>query len=230
MKVQVFLASALLLGAAHAQDSVVPRLVSLPGDHGAPRVQVGKVNILSLQELPPALQDFAGDAIESRQRGFALVDEDDWEWPVAIETLQPALTSTNGGVLALTPLSLAGTELGLYRVLGSPPDDARPGEKRLTATRYFERPDGALIVLRETRFAPHGAIVLTKELINCTVNGRPATLDVAKSPSGRVRSVLFWANSSVDFTLMVLDDVDHQRQPAAYDRAWLLRVAESLRT
>ena len=51
---------------------------------------------------------------------------------------------------------------------------------------------------------------------------------VQRAPSGRVRSVLDWADDGTDFTLMVLDDVRRPGGASRYDKAWMLALARSI--
>ena len=206
----------------------------LPGASGPPQVEIGKVNVLRIDELPPAMQDEARRAMQleaERARDgpdFDEVDEDDWQWPEPAAALYPDFPSMNRGHVLIHPRDIGRTELTTYRFLGLEDNTARPGEPVLTIGREFERPDGVLVELVENELDGRGAAVMVRELIHDWVGPWPAVFSVQRAPSGRVRSVIDWADNGTDFTLMVLDDVRHPRGKPAYDKDWMFRLARSI--
>ena len=228
---------ALVLRAAGAGDAAI---VPLPGASGPPWVEVGKVNVVGIEELPRAMQGEARRTLQreaARAQGapgasdasdYGEVDEDDWQWPDPAAPLYPNFAAMNEGRVLIRPRDLARTELASYRFLGLVDNTARPGEPVLTIAREFERPDGVLVELVENDLAGNGAVVMVRELIHDRVESWPAVFAVQRAPSGRVRSVIDWADDGEDFTLMVLDDVRHPAGAAGYDKAWMFRLARSI--
>ncbi len=228
---------ALVLRAAGAGDAAI---VPLPGASGPPWVEVGKVNVVGIEELPRAMQGEARRTLQreaARAQGapgaadasdYGEVDEDDWQWPDPAAPLYPNFAAMNEGRVLIRPRDLARTELASYRFLGLVDNTARPGEPVLTIARVFERPDGIRIKLTENDLAGNGAVVMVRELIHDRVESWPAVFAVQRAPSGRVRSVIDWADDGEDFTLMVLDDVRHPAGAAGYDKAWMFRLARSI--
>ena len=229
-------AAALLaaLPAAAATAASAPARTPLPGASGPPWVETGKINVFGIDQLPLAMQRDARRAMQraaARDRAgieFDEVDEDDWQWPDPVATLSPDFASMNQGRVLIHPRDIRGTELASYRFLGLADNTARPGEPVLTIARQFERPDGIVIELGENQLDGHGAAVMVRELIRDWVGPWPAVFSVERAPSGRVRSVIDWADNGTDFTLMVLDDVRHPRGDARYDKAWMFRLARSI--
>ena len=225
------LAAATFAATSVAADS--PR-VPLPGASGPPWVETGKVNVFRIDELPPAMQAETRRAMQraaGRARAgleYDEVDEDDWQWPDPVDSLYPDFASMNQGRVLIHPRDIRGTELASYRFLGLRDNTARPGEPVLTIGRDFERLDGIVIELGENQLDGHGAAVMVRELIRDWVGPWPAVFSVERAPSGRVRSVIDWADNGTDFTLMVLDDVRHPRGDARYDKAWMFRLARSI--
>ena len=232
-----FASIALVHRAAGAGDAAI---VPLPGASGPPWVEVGKVNVVGIEELPRAMQDEARRTLQregARAQGapgaadasdYGEVDEDDWQWPDPAAPLYPSFAAMNEGRVLIRPRDLARTELASYRFLGLVDNTARPGEPVLTIAREFERPDGVLVELVENDLAGNGAVVMVRELIHDRVESWPAVFAVQRAPSGRVRSVIDWADDGEDFTLMVLDDVRHPAGAAGYDKAWMFRLARSI--
>ena len=218
------------LPAAAADATRVP----LPGASGPPWVETGKVNVFGIDELPPAMQAEARRAMQQaaeRARaglGYEEVDEDDWQWPAPVDSLYPDFASMNQGRVLIHPRDINDTELAGYRFLGLADNTANPGEPVTTIARDFERPDGVIIELREDELTGHDAVAMVRELIHERVGPWPAVFSVERAPSGRVRSVIDWADHDTDFTLMVLDDVRHPRGQAAYDKAWMFRLAQGI--
>ena len=208
--------------------------VPLPGASGPPQVEIGKVNVFGIDELPSAMQDEARRAMrldaERSHDGlnFDEVDEDDWQWPSAAAPLFPSFAVMNQGRVLIHPRNLAGTALSAFRFLGLEDNTARPGEPVLTIAREFERPDGVLVELVENELDGQGAAVMVRELIHHWVGRWPAVFSVQRAPSGRVRSVVDWADDGTDFTLMVLDDVRRPSGSSAYDKDWMFDLARQI--
>ncbi len=208
--------------------------VPLPGDSGPPRVELGKVNVFGVDELPPMMRDQARQVVKHNAASpnnvldFDAVDEDDWEWPRQSDALYPSHASMNQGRVLIVPRDITPTELATYRFLGIGDNTANPGEPVLTVCRYFERPDKVLVTLTENKLDGNGAAVMVRELIHDWVGPWPAVFTVQRAPSGRVRSMLDWTTDGTDYTLMVLDDVRQPRGSAIYDKAWLFRLARSI--
>ncbi len=221
-----------MLAALVSQPGVA--CIPLPGASGPPCVKTGKLNVFGLDELPPWMRKDARVAIERQATAVTTdqnderVDDDDWEWPAPPEGLYPDHASMNQGRLIIQPRDVSRTELGTYRFLGLEDDTANPGEPVMTVTRQFERPDGVILSLTENALQGSGAAVMVRELIHDWVGPWPAVFTVQRAPSGRVRSVLDWTDDGTDFTLMVLDDVRRPRGAAAYDKAWLFRLAQEI--
>ncbi len=224
------LLAAMPASAATSDSAHVP----LPGASGPPWVETGKVNVFRIDELPPAMQAETRRAMQraaGRARAgleYDEVDEDDWQWPDPVDSLYPDFASMNQGRVLIHPRDIGHTELATYRFLGLRDNTANPGEPVLTIARQFERPDGIMLKLTENELAGQGAVVMVRELIHERVGPWPATFGVERAPSGRVRSVIDWADNGTDFTLMVLDDVRHPRGDARYDKAWMFRLARSI--
>ncbi len=206
----------------------------LPGASGPPQVEIGKVNVFGIDELPPAMREEARQAMRlaaQRDLGgfhFDEVAEDDWQWPEPAEALYPTFSSMNQGRVLIHPRDLTETGLSAFRFLGLRDNTARPGEPVLTIGRDFERPDGVVIELGENELDGRGAAVMVRELIHDWVGPWPAVFSVQRAPSGRVRSVLDWADDGTDFTLMVLDDVRRPRASTVYDKAWMFDLARQI--
>jgi hypothetical protein len=208
--------------------------VPLPGASGPPWVETGKVNVFRIDELPPAMRAETRRATQraaERARAgleYDEIDEDDWQWPDPVESLYADFASMNQGRVLIHPRDIGHTELATYRFLGLPDNTANPGEPVTTIARQFQRPDGVIVELREDELAGHGAVVMVRELIHDRVGPWPAVFSVERAPSGRLRSVIDWADNGTDFTLMVLDDVRRPSGQAAYDKAWMFRLAQSI--
>jgi hypothetical protein len=206
----------------------------LPGASGPPQVEIGKVNVFGIDELPPAMQEEARRALrlqlERARAGvrFDAVDDEDWQWPAPPEQLFPSFATMNQGRVLIRPRDLAQTSLAGLRFLGLEDNTARPGEPVLTIAREFQRPDGIIIELVENELDGRGAAVMVRELIHDWVGPWPAVFSVQRAPSGRVRSVLDWADNGTDFTLMVLDDVRRPRASTVYDKAWMFDLARQI--
>ena len=231
MRLGCFASIALALRAA-AAGGVAP--VPLPGASGPPWVETGRVHVFGIDELPWAMRQQARRALQRESarahEGLAYdeVDEDDWQWPDPAAPLYPSFAAMNDGRVLIRPRDIAGTELARYRFLGLVDNTARPGEPVLTIARVFERPDGIRMKLTENALAGNGAVVMVRELVRHQVETWPAVFSVQRAPSGRVRSVIDWADDATDFTLMVLDDVRRPRGGAAYDEEWIFRLARSI--
>lgn len=201
---------------------------------GTPQVEIGKVNVFGIDELPPAMQDEARralrlDAARARDGSdFDEIDEDDWQWPDPAAPLFPSFAVMNQGRVLIHPRDLARTGLARFRFLGLEDNTARPGEPVLTIARLFQRPDGVVIELVENELAGQGAAVMVRELIHDRVGPWPAVFSVQRAPSGRVRSVIDWADNGTDFTLMVLDDVRRPSGSTTYDKAWMFDLARQI--
>ncbi len=208
--------------------------VPLPGASGPPQVEIGKVNVFGIDELPPAMQEEARKAMrldaQHARDGFDFDDvaEDDWQWPEPAAALYPNFASMNQGRVLIHPRNLAGTALSAFRFLGLRDNTARPGEPVLTIGRDFVRPDGVVIELGENELDGQGAAVMVRELIHHWVGPWPAVFSVQRAPSGRVRSVIDWADNGTDFTLMVLDDVRRPSGSSAYDKDWMFELARQI--
>jgi hypothetical protein len=180
------------------------------------------------------MQEDAGRAMrleaERSSGGFDFdeVDDDDWQWPAPPGQLFPSFAAMNQGRVLIRPRNLADTPLGALRFLGLEDNTARAGEPVLTIAREFERPDGSIIELVENQLDGRGAAVMVRELIHDWVGPWPAVFSVQRSASGRVRSVIDWADNGTDFTLMVLDDVRRPRGGPGYDKAWMFDLARQI--
>lgn len=225
-------AAVVLMPTAGAVTSDAFETAPLPsvyaGNPAVPRIEFGTVNVLPLRDLPLEMQRDAEEGLSRRNEIYEMVEDDDDGWPLPLVGPMLMRTDERAGTLAVTPLDVGGTELGSYRFLGSPPGIARPGEIELGLARYFQRPDGVLVILTESQLEGQGAAVYVKEAVNARVHGQPAMLTVAKSPDGKVRSTLSWASESVDYELSVMDDVLRPRGHSRYGRAWLIKLAEGL--
>lgn len=129
----------------------------------------------------------------------------------------------------LTQWGGGSTELKDYVYEGIIPDGPTLNGPWTSVIRVFKRHDGVTLMLREWDYvADGGAIVTINELMNVTVANVPAMLMVKKSPSGKTITELDWSTDKKHFTITVLDDVDTKHKGKAYDRKWLVNLANSI--
>lgn len=212
-----------------SSSPVVGKPLPAPWSSGPPRsVEMGKVNVISIDDLPAderkALRALRADA----DSGYVEVGDNDGLWLTPLPQLVEQPGQTTRGRLVFKPLELRGRDLPGLQYLGAWADEiAHQGEPILSAQRYFQRNDGVVVGLAERALTPQTAVVVVKELQNAQVGSRPAQMMVQRSPGGRTRSVLMWADERADYTLTVEDDV---RRPASpqYGKAWMLDVAQRL--
>ena len=200
------------------------------GPHGG--LRVGRVTVVSIDELPPALRDAERARATARGRGaIETVGERDGYWPEPLIGLVAAPGVGSRGRMSFTPVDVRRIEGADLTYLGAGDvGDAMPGEEILTAARYFQRADGVKVALGEDDFSQGGALIIVREAQNARVGSHLAELVVQRAQSGRVRTLLSWADAHTHYTLSVDDDVDHPHGWARFDRAWLLGVAAALGT
>ena len=202
------------------------------GPHGG--LRVGQVTEVSIDELPAAMREAERKRLQLRGKpGTAVeaVGERDGYWPEPLTGLVAAPGERSPGRLRFTPVDVKRIESADLEYLGAEAaDDAMPGEAILSAVRYFRRADGVDVALYEDDFSHGGALLIVREAQNARVGDHDAERVVQRSPSGRVRTLLSWADAHTHYTISVDDDVDHPRGWARFDRDWLLGVAEGLGT
>lgn len=214
--------------------TVVPYPGMKLGEGPGGGITVGRVTEVSIADLPPAMQHSARRALALRSSKPAAVEaaaDNDGFWPEPLTRIVPEPGAQTPGRLSFHPVELRGLNGSDLSYLGAEAlDDAKPGEPILTAMRFFQRADGVKVGLLEDDFTQGGAVILVKELQNARVGRHPAELAVQQTPSGRVRTLLSWADTHTHYTLIVEDDVDHPHGWAKFDREWLLSIAASLGT
>jgi hypothetical protein len=197
-------------------------------------LRVGQVTEVSIDELPAAMRDAERKRLQLRGRLGTVVEavgERDGYWPEPLTGLVAAPGERSPGRLRFTPVDVTRIESADLEHLGAEAaDDAMPGEAILSAVRYFRRADGVDVALYEDDFSHGGALLIVREAQNARVGDHDAEWVVQRSPSGRVRTLLSWADAHTHYTISVDDDVDHPRGWARFDRDWLLGVAASLGT
>ncbi len=223
-------------GAESTAQPRTPSIVPYPGmnagegPHGG--LAVGKVTEVSIDELPPAMREAERKRLQLRGKlssGVESVGERDGYWPEPLTGLVAAPGERSPGQLRFTPVDVKRVESADLAYLGAEAaDDAMPDEAILSAVRYFRHADGVDVALYEDDFSHGGALLIVREAQNARVGDHDAELVVQRSPSGRVRSLLSWADAHTHYTISVDDDVDHPRGWARFDRAWLLGVAAGL--
>ena len=211
---------------------LLPLARPIPGADPMLGVPVGVLTVLSLADLPPGQRRMMAADLEADRRGFKAVSESNIadELATYLDVLKAPEALANGGFQSIA--RPGHSEFGRWTLLGwmRGLSDQR-GSRLLSITRVFQRPDKVTVMLEEFHYreAPGGAMVMIKELINARVGPYPARLVISKAPSGLSRSTLIWVTPEAKFDIWVYDDVDHPLDPA-WDRAWLIRLAESLGT
>ncbi|MCL5022744.1 MAG: hypothetical protein M1497_05190 [Nitrospirae bacterium] len=98
------------------------------------------------------------------------------------------------------------------------------GEQWNMLTRIFTMSDGSIVELEEWDYASSGGgALVTKEMINQSVNGNPAVLIVRKSPAGKKLTELAWYTERKGYVLRA--SVDAGKKEALED---LLDIARSI--
>ena len=211
---------------------LLPLARPIPGADPMLGVPVGVLTVLSLADLPPGQRRMMAGQLEADRRGFEAVPEADIadELATYLDFLKAPEALNNG---AFQSIARPGhSELGRWTLLGWMRGLGEERSSRLVSiTRVFQRPDKVTVMLEEFHYRETrgGAVVMIKELINARVGPYPARLVISKAPSGLSRSTLIWVTPEAKFDIWVYDDVDHPLDPA-WDRAWLIRLAESLGT
>ena len=211
---------------------LLPLTRAIPGADPMLGVPVGVLTVLSLADLPPWQRRMMAAELEADRRGFKAVPEATIADELAsfLDFLKAPEALANGGFQSIA--RTGHSELGQWTLLGWIPGlrDER-GTRLISITRVFQRPDKVIAMLEEFHYRETrgGAVVMVEELINARVGPHPARLVISKTPSGLSRSTLIWVSPQAKFDLSVFDDVDHPADPA-WDRAWLIRLAETLGT
>ena len=223
-------------GAESSAKPEMPGVVPYPGTnagegpHGG--LRVGQVTEVSIDELPPAMREAERKRLQLRGKrgtGVESVGERDGYWPEPLTGLVAAPGERSPGQPRFTPVDVKRVESADLAYLGAEAaDDATPGEAIRSAVRYFRRADGVDVALYEDDFSHGGALLIVREAQNARVGDHDAERVVQRSPSGRVRTLLSWADAHTHYTISVDDDADHPRGWARFDRDWLLGVAEGL--
>ena len=211
---------------------LLPLTRAIPGADPMLGVPVGVLTVLSLADLPPWQRRMMAADLEADRRGFKAVPEATIADELAsfLDFLKAPEALANGGFQSIA--RTGHSELGQWTLLGWIPGlREERGTRLLSITRVFQRPDKVIAMLEEFHYreARGGAMVMIDELINARVGPHPARLVISKTPSGLSRSTLIWVTPEAKFDIWVYDDVDHPLDPA-WDRAWLIRLAESLGT
>ncbi len=195
--------------------------------------EVGKVKRVSKDKLPPTIKRMVEEDIEGNRnpnkRGIPheVVPEDAF---IFADNYQNRLRSEERirPHLKVQPADLSKSKLADYEFQGFIADGPETATSH-SVVRAFKRPDGVLITLSEFDFVSAGGGVLAvDELMNVKVKNQPARLVVKKAPSGRSMSELTWVDKRKAYTLTVLDEVT-EPQEGAYDKPWLLELAERLK-
>lgn len=99
--------------------------------------------------------------------------------------------------------NLEGTPFAALKLLGV----VREGPPS-SLSRVFSFPNGTILLLREWDYiADGGGMLIPKDRINETVNGTPAILGIAQSPSGKAVSQLSWTTKTKDYLLVMTGHV-----------------------
>jgi hypothetical protein len=197
----------------------------------APQLEPGKVKIVPLASLPPALRRVVEEDVRRLREGKGvlygeLTAEEARRQETLRQRLRP-LAEVEGNMK--TPLAdLSRTALAGYRLDGIVPDGPDRSGPWSSAVRVFERSDGVLITLHEWDFvADGGGILSVREMMNASVRGQAAQFAIRRAPGGgNAVSELRWAARRRIFTLSVQDDV--LAAPPAYGKAWLMGIAENI--
>jgi hypothetical protein len=211
---------------------LLPLARPIPGADPMLGVPVGVLTVLQLADLPPGMRRMMADQLEADRRGFEAVPEANIadELATFLDFLKAPEALSNGGFQSIA--RPGHSELGRWTLLGWMPGlREERGTRLISITRVFQRPDKVVAMLEEFHYRETrgGAVVMIEELINARVGPHPARLVISKTPSGLSRSKLIWVTPEAKFDFWVYDDVDHPLDPA-WDRAWLIRLAESLGT
>lgn len=206
--------------------------VNMPSDNAhwtpLPQMEIGKVKRLSKDQLPLDMKKFAEDEIAKSKKGNDTIPE---EFFTASAGYHNRLRSEDEvkPKLKVTLADINSTELKDYVYEGIIPDGPTINGPWTSVIRVFKRQDGVTVMLREWDYvADGGAIVTINELMNVKVASEPAMLTVKKSPSGKTVTELDWSTDTKQFTLTVWDDVDTKHKGKAYDRKWLVNLANSI--
>lgn len=209
---------------------LVPLARPLPGADPALGIPVGQLSVVSIDDLPPWMRARAGQHLRTVAAGYECV-------PTAVvsdtyEAIGRVLQRGGHAVAGDSPglLPLRSTPLADWKFLGNLPG-MHAADQTVIATRVFERSDGVPLTLEEFHYkrSPGGAVVRIRELSNVRVGSHAATLWVQRTTDGLSATRLHWTTDEAHYTLVLLDDVDHPRQPQ-WDRPWLLHLAASLPT
>lgn len=214
----------------NATSPIAPLKRVIPGADPMVGVPTQAITILSVKDLPPWEVRRLAPEFEADHLGFKHVDED-----VIADELAGYLTylkppGQEGRPLLGRSANVEHSELGQWDYLGILPG-LTVDSRTFSETRVFQRTDKVLIFLEEFHVtdAPGGALVVIKELLNAKVAEHPARLVIKKSTGGLSETDLVWITDTTKYELRVFDDVDHPRGPA-WNRDWIIRLAESLGT
>ncbi len=185
---------------------------------------VGKVTYVSIDKLPTGMKERTERDAANIARGYEVVGNevflrrDSYHDRLRQESdirdnIKVKLSSTDA------------TLLSKYEYEGIMPDGPSPSGPWTSIIRVFKRPDGVPIFVSEWDYvADGGAVVIVRELMNTKVDKTPARLIVKKSQDGKNLSELSWATS----TISVWDDITGADSEVAYNKKWLLQIAEGL--
>lgn len=171
------------------------------------QLEVGKVKIITLDELPAAMRRVTEGQMAERATGYESVPEEVF---IHGRNYRNRIRQ-NGDAASKIKVKLSDvskTALSSYRYEGFIPDGPTPDGPWTSVTRVFHRADGTLLMLHEWDYVSDGGgVLMVKEAMNTTVGGTPAQLSHKKSPSGNVLTELSWATKSKYYTLSVWGDV-----------------------
>jgi hypothetical protein len=122
------------------------------------------------------------------------------------------------------------TPLGSLQYVGLIPQGRDRAGRWSDVIRVFQRQDGYPVFLEEWDYVGDGgSVTLTKEFINVRIHRNPGALAVAHSDDGRAISNLFWVTPRKVYTIKAWGDVlNPSGSSSAYDKKWLLDIAEGL--
>jgi hypothetical protein len=219
-----------LANAQVAKESLkTPRPVS--------QMEVGKVKIVSKDELAPELRKMAEEDIEKAQKNTGTGSK---RGPPQLISDEEAAIRKNyhSRLLALHQIrgksktqlgNISSTDLSRYEFEGVIPDGPSREGPWSSFVRVFKRPDGVLVTLYEWDFiADGGGVVALKETLNAKVLKYPAQFSTAQSPAGQFISELRWITNRKIFHLRVWDDVSEEKD-RQYNRRWLFQMAERIK-
>lgn len=121
------------------------------------------------------------------------------------------------GKINFKPASLKATSLRKARFEGAVSHGTLNDDQWNMLTRIFTMSDGSIVELEEWDYVlSGGGALMTKEMINQSINGNPAVLIVRKGQSGKKLTELAWYTDRKGYVLRISGDIGKKKSLEAF--------------